>query len=416
MMTRLLSDDCRAAPLAAVLVVLVWRWPRALPGPRHQGRWNVAAKVLVFIVLVASFDLLLGYTGIVSFAHTMFFRHRRLRHRHRQHPHRAHLGGAAAMGLAGAGAVAAAVAGHRSVLAARARDLLRDDHAGRGLRLPDAGLAAVGVHRRRGRPDLQAARRCCRPASSSWTSRCWASASTAGCSTTCCSRPAHCWCWRCCASSTRPSAVLQAIRENEFRAEAIGYRTVVYRTIQRASALFACLAGAMLALWLRYNGPDTSLSFEIMMDVLLIVVIGGMGMVYGAIHRLGAVPGGAELPAGSLRLGAEAAAACPGWPRCSRPTAGCCGWACCSCCRSTTSHRHRRPAARAQIRRPRPRSLSRLMPTTPLPESCYLPAGAEIHCMDWGRRNARRWSPGTAWRAPGATWTSWPPWSSAAGA
>jgi branched-chain amino acid transport system permease protein len=34
---------------------------------------NVAAKVLVFMVLVASFDLLLGYTGIVSFAHTMFF-------------------------------------------------------------------------------------------------------------------------------------------------------------------------------------------------------------------------------------------------------------------------------------------------------------------------------------------------------
>src|SRR5690606_3044250 len=27
----------------------------------------------VFIVLVAAFDLLLGYTGIVSFAHTMFF-------------------------------------------------------------------------------------------------------------------------------------------------------------------------------------------------------------------------------------------------------------------------------------------------------------------------------------------------------
>jgi len=33
----------------------------------------VAAKICVFIVLVASFDLLLGYTGIVSFAHTMFF-------------------------------------------------------------------------------------------------------------------------------------------------------------------------------------------------------------------------------------------------------------------------------------------------------------------------------------------------------
>ena len=33
----------------------------------------MAAKVLVFILLVASYDLLLGYTGIVSFAHTMFF-------------------------------------------------------------------------------------------------------------------------------------------------------------------------------------------------------------------------------------------------------------------------------------------------------------------------------------------------------
>jgi ABC-type branched-subunit amino acid transport system permease subunit len=78
--------------------------------------------------------------------------------------------------------------------------------------------------------------------------------------------------------------VLQAIRENEFRAEAIGYRVVVYRTTSSVlSALFACVAGAMLAVWLRYNGPDTSLSFEIMMDCLLIVVIGGMGTIYGAV-------------------------------------------------------------------------------------------------------------------------------------
>jgi branched-chain amino acid transport system permease protein len=78
--------------------------------------------------------------------------------------------------------------------------------------------------------------------------------------------------------------VLQAIRENDFRAEAIGYRTVVYRTLASvASALFATLAGILLALWLRYNGPDTTLSFEIMLDVLLIVVIGGMGTMYGAV-------------------------------------------------------------------------------------------------------------------------------------
>ena len=78
--------------------------------------------------------------------------------------------------------------------------------------------------------------------------------------------------------------VLQAIRENDFRAEAIGYRTVIYRTLSNVlAALFATVAGALLALWLRYVGPDTTLSFEIMIDILLIVVIGGMGTMYGAV-------------------------------------------------------------------------------------------------------------------------------------
>src|SRR6266550_3931810 len=44
--------------------------PFLFPGAKSL---NVAAKICVFIVLAASFDLLLGYTGIVSFAHTMFF-------------------------------------------------------------------------------------------------------------------------------------------------------------------------------------------------------------------------------------------------------------------------------------------------------------------------------------------------------
>ena len=50
--------------------------------------------------------------------------------------------------------------------------------------------------------------------------------------------------------------VLQAIRENEFRAEAIGYRTVVYRTVANCvGALVATAAGILYALWLRYTGP-----------------------------------------------------------------------------------------------------------------------------------------------------------------
>ena len=82
--------------------------------------------------------------------------------------------------------------------------------------------------------------------------------------------------------------VLQAIRENEFRAEALGYRVVVYRTMATVlSAAMATLAGVLMALWLRYTGPDTTLSFAIMIDILLMVVIGGMGTLYGAVLGAG---------------------------------------------------------------------------------------------------------------------------------
>jgi len=82
--------------------------------------------------------------------------------------------------------------------------------------------------------------------------------------------------------------VLQAIRENEFRTEALGLKPVVYRTVASAiSAGMAALAGAMLALLLRYTGPDATLSFSLMVDILLMVVIGGMGTLYGSV--IGAV-------------------------------------------------------------------------------------------------------------------------------
>jgi branched-chain amino acid transport system permease protein len=78
--------------------------------------------------------------------------------------------------------------------------------------------------------------------------------------------------------------VLLSIRENEFRAEALGYRTVVYRTTANCLAAgVATVAGALYAILLSYNGPDTTLSFSIMIDILLMVVIGGMGTLYGAV-------------------------------------------------------------------------------------------------------------------------------------
>jgi len=82
--------------------------------------------------------------------------------------------------------------------------------------------------------------------------------------------------------------VLKAIRENEARAEAIGYRVVAYRTfVFCLSAVVASLAGSVYAIWLKYTGPDTTLSFAIMIDILLMVVIGGMGTMWGAV--IGAV-------------------------------------------------------------------------------------------------------------------------------
>lgn len=78
--------------------------------------------------------------------------------------------------------------------------------------------------------------------------------------------------------------VLLAIRENEFRAEAIGYHTIYYRVAATVIAgVFATLAGVMMAISNRYVGPTTTLGLDIMIDILLIVVIGGMGTMYGAI-------------------------------------------------------------------------------------------------------------------------------------
>ena len=74
MLRALLSDDLpRSRWLAATLIVVLVALalaPFLFPGAKSL---NVAVKICVFIVLAASYDLLLGYTGIVSFAHTMFF-------------------------------------------------------------------------------------------------------------------------------------------------------------------------------------------------------------------------------------------------------------------------------------------------------------------------------------------------------
>src|SRR5580765_920596 len=286
MLDRLVSHDrprnrWLALVLVAVVVALALT-PFIFPGTKAL---NVAAKVIVFIVLAASFDLLLGYTGIVSFAHTMFF-------------------GIGAYGVAiastalgpGWGAVALGVACALVVslvlslliglFSLRVRAIffamITLAVASAFLALASQLSAFTG-----GEDGLSFKVPVALQPGTEYLAEPLLGASIDGRFVTYyglffAALGLVLMLLRIVNSPF--GRVLQAIRENDFRAEAIGYRTVVYRTLASVlSALFATLAGVLLALWLRYNGPDTTLSFEIMLDVLLIVVIGGMGTVYGAV-------------------------------------------------------------------------------------------------------------------------------------
>ena len=145
--------------------------------------------------------------------------------------------------------------------------------------------------------------------------------------------------------------VLQAIRENEFRAEAIGYRVVVYRTtVQRPVGAVRHAgrrdAGDLAALQ-RARTPRCR--FEIMLDVLLIVVIGGMGTIYGAAIGAALFVVAQSYLQDLLRLGSEAAArpAVAGGAAVARPLAAVAGPAV-RAVGLLLSDRRRRPAARAR--------------------------------------------------------------------
>jgi len=314
MFARLISNDLPRSRVLAVLLVLLLLAlafaPFIAPGVKAL---NVAAKVLIFVVLVASFDLLLGHTGIVSFAHTMFF-------------------GIGAYGIAIASTLLGPTWGALGVglVAALGLSLLL--------------ALAIGLFSLRVRA-IFFAMITLAVASAFQTLASQLSEFTGGEDGLSFKLPEWlspsfelfeepvlgvmldgrliCYYLLFVAALVLLLAllrivnspfgrVLQAIRENEFRAEAIGYRVVVYRTLSSVlSALFACLAGAMLALWLRYNGPDTSLSFEIMMDVLLIVVIGGMGTIYGSALGAALFVVAQSYLQDLLRLASEAASALP---------------------------------------------------------------------------------------------------------
>ena len=314
MLQRILSNDLpRSRWLTALLVVMVLGLaltPFLFPGVKAL---NVAAKVLVFIVLVASFDLLLGYTGIVSFAHTMFFgigAYGVAVATTRMGP----TWEALAVGLLGSLALSFVLAFVIGLFSLRVRAIF---FAMITLAVSSAFLTlASQLHEITGGEDGLTFK------VPELLSPSYEFSDTPCLGVSLDGRLLSFYLLLAVAAvlflamlrivNSPFGRVLQAIRENEFRAEAIGYRVVVYRTTSAIlSALFACMAGAMLAIWLRYNGPDTSLSFEIMVDVLLIVVIGGMGTLYGAIVGATLFLIAQSYLQDLLRLGSEGVASLP---------------------------------------------------------------------------------------------------------
>ena len=79
--------------------------------------------------------------------------------------------------------------------------------------------------------------------------------------------------------------VLQAIRDNVQRAEALGYKTFIFQTISISfGCVVAAIVGGLYAMWVGYVNPESSLEvMAIMLNVLLMVIIGGMGTLYGGI-------------------------------------------------------------------------------------------------------------------------------------
>jgi branched-chain amino acid transport system permease protein len=159
--------------------------------------------------------------------------------------------------------------------------------------------------------------------------------------------------------------VLQAIRENEFRAEALGYRTVIYRTLANClGAVAATLAGVLYALWLRYTGPNTTLDFGIMIDILLMVVIGGMGTMYGAVIGAAIFVVAQNYLQEAMKALSGALTGLPLLPDLFHPDRWLLWLGYCSCCRSTIS----RPASSASCAPGRrPDGPRRLLPAT----SCW---------------------------------------------
>ena len=322
MLVRLISGDRpRSLPLSLVLIVIVAGLafaPFLFPGTRSL---DTAARICIFIALVASYDLLLGYTGIVSFAHTMFFGMGAygvaIALKHMGASFAAVLVGSALGTLAAAllalliglfslrvraiffAMVTLAVASAFELMVSQL-SFITGGEDGLNYAIPHAlspGFRLVEERVLGARIDGRLIAYYLIFLSS-----------------------AALFLLMLRIVNSPFGRVLQAVRENAFRADAIGYPVVYYRTAATVlSAAMAALAGALLAVWLRYTGPATTLSLEIMVDILLMIVIGGMGTMYGAVIGATVFIIAQNYLQNLMKLAAEATASVPLLPNLLHP-------------------------------------------------------------------------------------------------
>jgi branched-chain amino acid transport system permease protein len=288
-MMILSGDPPRSRLLAVLLVIIVallLATPWLFPGAKSM---NVAAKICIFAVLAASYDLLLGYTGTVSFAHTMFYgigSYAIAIPLYTMGPGWTAIATGVVAGLLLAmllalaiglfslrvaaiffAMITLAVASAFQVLASQL-SWLTGGEDGRTFQLPELLRPGTVVMSKNA-------------LGFEINGRTLTYYLVLAISTLLILALLR-------VVNSPFGRVLPAIRENRFRAEALGYRTVFHLTYSNClAATVAASAGILNALWLRYVGPDTSLSFSIMLDILLMVVIGGMGTIYGAIIGAG---------------------------------------------------------------------------------------------------------------------------------
>ena len=82
--------------------------------------------------------------------------------------------------------------------------------------------------------------------------------------------------------------IFQAIRENESRVQMIGYNPAVYRSLAFVlSSVVAGLAGALFALWNQSVIPSTTTSSLVTINALIMTMMGGVGTLIGPVLGAG---------------------------------------------------------------------------------------------------------------------------------